>query len=362
MGGYSDAVVWPKRGCDSVMNLKDKSGNKSVRIMGTGSYLPERVVTNFDLEKILDTTDEWIYTKVGIKERRIIDDKDTTSDLAARAAKEALEDADVDALDIDLIIVATASPDMIQPSTACVVQRKIGAWNAAAFDVSAVCTGFVYALSIGADLLTSNSYKRALIIGAEAYSRILDWSDRSSCVFFGDGAGAAVISADCSSRGMGDCPHEGILGSYLMADGRGYEIITMPAGGAQLPASYETVKNNQHAFRMDGKKIWDFVVDIFPKAVAKTIEKCGLTIDNVDFVISHQANINLIREGMKSIGLPMSKTHTTIDKYGNTSGASVSITLDDAVRLGKIKNGDTVVLVAFGGGLTWGGVALNWNK
>ena len=330
------------------------SKNKFVRIIGTGSYLPEKVVTNFDMEKILDTTDDWIYTRVGIRERRIIDDEDTTSDLAARAAKKALEDANVDVLDIDLIIVATSSPDMIQPSTACVVQRKIGAWNAAAFDISAVCSGFVYALSIGADLLMSNSYKKALIIGAEAYSRILDWSDRTSCVFFGDGAGAVVVSTDDKEKG--------ILGSYLMADGRGYEIITMPAGGAKLPASYETVRNNQHAFRMDGKKIWDFVVDIFPKVVAKTLEKSGLTINDVDFIISHQANVNLIREGMKSIGLPMSKTHTTIEKYGNTSGASVSITLDDALKSGKINNGDTVILVAFGGGLTWGGIALRWNK
>lgn len=336
------------------MNLKNKSENKFVRIIGTGSYLPEKVVTNFDLEKIVNTTDEWIYAKTGIRERRIIDGKDTTSDLAARAAKKALEDANVSVLDINLIIVATSSPDMIQPSTACVVQKKIGAWNAAAFDISAVCSGFVYALSIGADLLMSNSYKKALIIGAEAYSRILDWSDRASCVFFGDGAGAVVISTDDKEKN--------ILGSYLMADGRGYEVLTMPAGGAKLPASYRTVKNHQHAFHMDGKKIWDFVVDIFPKAVTKTLEKCGLTIDDVDFIISHQANINLIRKGMRRLGLPMTKTHISIEKYGNTSGASVPITLDAAVKLGKIKNGDTVVLVAFGGGLTWGGIILKWNK
>lgn len=329
--------------------------SRAIGIVGTGSYLPEKVLTNFDLEKMVNTSDKWIYTKTGIRERRIAAEDEATSDMAVKAALAALHDAKLKPLDIDLIILATSSPDMIQPPTACIVQGRIGAYNAGAFDISAVCSGFVYALSIGADLMKGNDgYKTILVIAAETYSRILDWTDRKTCVFFGDGATAVVLKQVDSSYG--------VLGSYLKADGRGWDIIKLSTGGTRHPATHETINNKMHVFQMNGKKVWDFAIKSFPDAVIKGLKRCGLTLKDLDFLISHQANAVLIKTCLEKLGIPMEKTYLNVDKYGNTSGASAGIALDEAVRLGKIKNEDIVVIVGFGGGLTWGSVVLKWLK
>lgn len=327
----------------------------SVRIIGTGSFVPEKVMTNFDLSKIVDTTDEWIYEKTGIRERRITAPDVATSDLAVEAALAALKDAKIKPADIDLIILATSSPDMIQPPTACIVQGRIGAYNAGAFDINAVCAGFVYALSVGNDIMKGNSfYKNILVIAAETYSKILDWTDRKTCVFFGDGASAVVLSRATANLE--------ILGSYLKVNGKGWDVIKFPAGGTRYPATHETVKNKMHTFQMDGKKVWDFAVMAFQDAVKKGLERCNLTVKDVDFLICHQANAVLIKTCMDKLGIPMEKTYLTVEKYGNTSSASIGITFDEAIKLKKIKSGDTVVFVGFGGGLSWGSVILKWQK
>ena len=325
----------------------------SIRIKGTGSFVPEKIVTNFDLEKTVDTTDEWIYAKTGIHERRIAAPNIATSDLAVEAAKEALKNAKIDPTDLDMIILATSSPDMIQPPTACMVQERIGAFNAGAFDINAVCAGFIYALSLGSDLMKGNSsYQNILVIAAETYSKLLDWTDRKTCVFFGDGASAVVLGRTSSKLK--------ILNSYLKADGRGWDVIKFPAGGTRYPATYETVKNKMHKFQMNGRKVWDFAVKAFEDAVKQGLQKCHLTVKDIDFLICHQANAILIKTCMNNMGIPMEKTHLTVEKYGNTSSASVGITLDEAIKMGKIKKGNIVVLVGFGGGLSWGSVIMKW--
>ena len=328
--------------------------SKSIGIIGTGSYVPEKVLTNFDLEKIVDTSDEWIYTKTGIKERRIADENEATSDLGTKAALHAIEDAGLEPSDIDLIILATSSPDMIQPPVACLVQNNIKAYNSAAFDLGAVCSGFTYALAIASDIMKGNdNYKNVLVVAAETYSKILDWSDRTTCVYFGDGASAVVLSRVKSGFG--------ILGSYLKADGRGWDVILFPAGGTRYPATYDTIKNKMHSFKMNGKKVWDFVIEAFPKATIEVLKRCNLTIDNIDFIISHQANAVLINACLDKLGIPLEKTYLNVHKYGNTSGASAGIALDEAVRLNKIKEGDIVIVVGFGGGLTYGSVVMRWG-
>ena len=329
---------------------------RKIGIVGIGSYLPEKVMTNFDLEKIVDTSNEWIYAKTGIKERRIAAAGEATSDLAVKAAMFALENANIEPGEVDLIILATSSPDMIQPSTACMVQGRIGAYNAGAFDISAVCSGFVYALSVGSDLMKGNDmYKTVLIIAAETYSKILDWTDRKTCVYFGDGASAVVLREINSN-------HSGILGSYLKTDGRGWDIIKFPAGGTRYPATKKTIDSNMHAFQMQGRKVWDFAIEAFPDAVIGGLKNCSLKLKDLDFLISHQANAVLIKSCLDKLGIPLEKTYLNICKYGNTSGASAGIALDEAVKLNKIKNGDIVVIVGFGGGLTWGSVVLRWVK
>lgn len=327
---------------------------RSIGIVGTGSYLPERIMTNFDLEKLVDTSDEWIRAKTGIRERRIADPEEATSDLAVKAAKKALDSAAVKGAEIDLIIVATSTPDMPMPSTACLIQHKLGLKNnCAVFDIVAICSGFPYALSIATDIMKGNrDYKTALLIGAETYSRILDWTDRTTCVFFGDGAGAVVLR---------DVPETyGLLSSYIASDGSGWHIINLPAGGSRLPATHETIDKRLHTFRMDGKRVWNFAIDIFPKAIRKATEKAGLNINDLDLIIPHQANINIIKIGMDALGLPMSKAFTNLEKYGNTAGASSAIALDEAAKLGKINKGDVIAILGFGGGLTWGADILRW--
>jgi len=316
-------------------------------------YVPERIVTNFDLEKTLDISDEWISEKVGVRQRRIAAPDQATSDLAIAAARAALDRAGMSPLDIDLIVLATSSPDVIQPSTAAIVQGKLGVMNAAAFDVSAICSGSVYALDVAVGMMQSHrSFDNVLVIGAETYSRILDWSDRTTCVYFGDGAGAAVLTDVAQSHGF--------LGSLLGTDGTHWDVIIFLGGGSRYPASHDTVEAGLHRFQMEGPKVWTFATTIVPKAIKEALATHNLNPQNADFLISHQANINIIKANMAALNLPMSKTHTCLERFGNTSGASVLLALSEALELGKISRGDIVVLVGFGGGLAWGVSIWRW--
>jgi 3-oxoacyl-[acyl-carrier-protein] synthase-3 len=328
---------------------------KNVGITGTGHYLPNQVWTNHDLEEAVSTTDEWIYSKTGIRQRHIADPGEATSDLALYASLNALKDAGLHAEDVDLIILATSSPDMIQPSTAAILQGKLGATNAAAFDVGAVCAGFVYAINTAIGMMRGfpEQYRNVLVVGAETYSRILDWKDRSTCVFFGDGAGAVVLSQT-------EAP--GYLSHYMMNDGLGWDVIKFPAGGSRLPASEQTLKDGLHAFQMEGRKVWEFAISAMPQAVRKAAERAGIPVEQIDFVVPHQANINIIKRSMEELGLPMDRTYPTIEHTANTSGASIPIALDFAVKAGKLSSGDTLCLVGFGGGLSWGSVLLKWCR
>ena len=322
-------------------------------IVGTGSYLPARIVTNKELSESVDTTDEWIFKKTGIRQRHIADASEASSDLALLASLEALRSAGLHPEELDLIILATSSPDMIQPSTAAILQGRLGAWGAGAFDLNAVCTGFIYALSSAFGMMRGcDRYRRVLVVGAETYSRILDWKDRTSCVFFGDGAGAVVLAET-------DGP--GYLSQFLAADGRGWDVIKLPAGGSRMPASQTTLDEGHHAFRMQGRKVWEFATRVLPDSVRQAAAAADVQVKDIDWVISHQANINIIREGMKALGLPMERTYTTIEHTANTSGASIPIALDEAARSGRLRPGQLICLVGFGGGLTWGSVMLRWN-
>ncbi len=326
---------------------------EAVGIVGMGSYLPEHVMTNQELARMVETTDEWIRSRIGIRERRIVAKGEATSDLGARAARRALDTVGIGADEVDLLILATSSPDSIQPPTGCHVQREIGAWQAAVVDVNAVCTGFVYGLSMAGDMMRGNpAYRTALVVGAETYSRILNWDDRTTCVIFGDGAGAAVLRPVDAGYGL--------LSSYLRADGSKHKTICVPGGGSRMPASPEVLIKRLDKFHMNGREVWDFVIDAFPQAVREAVRRAGYTLEDVDLLVSHQANAVLIRACMERLGLPMDKTYLTVDRYGNTSAASVPITLDEAARVGRLRRGDVVVLIAFGGGLTWGASVMRW--
>lgn len=328
--------------------------NRAVGIIGIGSYVPNKVLTNKDLEKIVETSDEWIVDRTGIKERHVVEPGIATSDLATHAAEKALQDAGINADEIDLIIVATATPDMIFPSTACLVQDKIKASNAAAFDLAAGCSGFAYGLVVGSQFIKTGLYKKVLVIGAETLSTILDWTDRNTCVLFGDGAGAAVL---------GEVPAGyGILGVDIGADGSGGELLKIPAGGSRLPATNETISQRMHYIQMSGNDVFKFAVKVMGEAAVKALENSGLSNSDVDCLIPHQANIRIIQSAAKRLKLPMEKVIVNVDKYGNTSAASIPIALNEAVDSGKIKNGDVVVLVGFGAGLTWASCVIKWYK
>ena len=322
-----------------------------VGIVGLGSYLPSKIMKNFDWEEIVETSDEWIINKTGIRERRIASDELCTSDLAVFAAKEAMDNSGVDPEAIDLIILATSTPDVPLSSTAAIVQRKLGCHNSAAFDINAVCSGWVHALDIGSRFAGTSGYQNVLVIGSEIYSRILNWDERSTCVLFGDGAGAALLQ----KKKVG-----GVLGSWLKTDGRGSEVIQIPAGGIRIPFGSEKFLDDDRYFQMDGRAVWDFAIEAFPEAVHSVLQKVGMKINDVDFIISHQANLRIIEAGMKKLGLDMDKTFTNIERYGNTAGASIPIALKEAVEAKKIKTGDLVITVGFGGGLSWGANAMIW--
>jgi 3-oxoacyl-[acyl-carrier-protein] synthase-3 len=335
--------------------MKNVSNNiiRSVKILGTGSYAPDRIVKNQELAETLTTTDEWIFENLGIRERHIAADNEFTSDLAFKAAKNALENASLEVKDIDLIIVATATPDRLAPSTACIVQEKLGAVNAAAFDVNAVCSGFLYAFAIGSQFIAAGMYQNVMVIGADTFSKITNWNDRS-CVFFGDGAGATILSHTESGKGL--------LAVDLYADGTGKFNFTVPAGGSEMPATEDTVAKGLHKFQMNGKAVYDTATKVLPQAIAAVLERCSLTVDDVNFLIPHQPSIRILKKTAELIGLPFEKVKTNMERYANTSGGTIPILLDEVNRSGVLKDGDVLVFAAVGSGWTWGSAVMRWVK
>jgi 3-oxoacyl-[acyl-carrier-protein] synthase-3 len=331
-----------------------KAKERAVGIVGIGSCLPERVLTNAELQNMVDTSDEWITTRTGIKQRRISDKDTATSDIATGAARRAMDDAGITAQDLDLIIVATATPDMLFPSTACIVQSNLRAVNAAAFDIEAACTGFIYGLSVGEKFISTGDAKTVLVIGAETLSKLVDWDDRSTCVLFGDGAGAVVL------RGVDD--GSGLLSSVLGAEGWKGHVLMLPAGGSRMPATHQTVEGRKHFIHMDGGEVFKFAVNIMVYASNKAVERAGLSLEDIDFVIPHQANIRIIEAAGKRLKIDMNRVYINLDRYGNMSSASIPVALDEAAKLGKISNGDNILLVGFGAGLTWGSSVIRWSK
>lgn len=331
---------------------RSRRQTRPVHIVGTGSYVPDRVLTNADLEKMVDTTDEWIFTRTGIKERRIAADYQCTSDLGAEAARRAMEQANVREDEIDLIICATITPDMPFPATACLIQQKLGAKKAAAFDMEAACSGFLYGLEIGQQFITSGTYDTVLVIGAEKLSTIIDWQDRQTCVLFGDGAGAAILQ----SRG----DEHGILTTCMGADGSQADILLMPAGGAKYPASKESVSAGMHHLKMAGKEVFKNAVIAMQTAAEEALRKCNLTINDIKCVIPHQANSRIIEAIADRLGAPMDRVYMNLHRYGNVSAASVAIALDEAAREGRFQRGDLILLVVFGSGLTWASCVIQW--
>jgi 3-oxoacyl-[acyl-carrier-protein] synthase-3 len=327
---------------------------RTVSIIGTGSYIPEKVVTNADLAKIVDTTDEWIVSRTGMKERHMARPDEAASDMGAAAARKAMEAAGITADQIGMIVCASITPDMPFPSTACYVQRLIGAQNAFCLDITAACSGFIYSLELARNAIASGQVETALIIGSEKLTGVIDWQDRQTCVLFGDAAGAAILSA----RGA---PH-GIRATALGSDGRLAELLMLPGGGSRHPTSLETIAQRLHYMKMSGREVFKHAVNRMIEACQKAIAKAGLTIDDVDLIIPHQANLRIIEAIGHRLGAPVEKYFINLEKYGNISAASIPVALDEVVRSGRIKKGDTIVLVAFGGGFTWGAAVLDWDK
>jgi 3-oxoacyl-[acyl-carrier-protein] synthase-3 len=315
------------------------------KVIGTGSYLPEKVLTNHDLENMVDTSDSWIRSRTGIEQRHIAADNEMASDLALNACRKAMKAADVSADEINLIIVATTTPDMTFPSTACILQYKLGIKDCPAFDVQAVCSGFIYALATADMFIRAGRCRTALVVGTEIYSRILDWTDRSTCVLFGDGAGAMLIT-------QSDQP--GILSNHLHADGSYYNTLSLPGNICS-----GKIKGNPYV-TMEGNTVFKFAVKVMEEIVRETVAENNLQISDIDWLIPHQANIRIIQSTAKKLGIPMEKVVTTIDKHGNTSAASIPLALDLALRDGRIRPGQHVLLEAVGGGFTWGAVLIRW--
>ena len=326
---------------------------RTVSIVGTGSYLPERVLTNEELSALVDTTDEWITTRTGIKERRIAAKDEHTSDMAARAALPALEQAGVAATEIDLILLATASPDMVFPATACFVQTKIGATNAACLDISAACAGFLFGIEIAQQFITSHTYDTVLVIGAEKLSSITNWADRNTCVLFGDGAGAAIL------RHRKESIH-GVISTHIGSNGQFADILYMPGGGCRQPITAENAHQHLQTIHMSGKDVYKQAVISMLDASHKALEQAGLKMEDIACVIPHQANIRIIEAIADRMKLPLDRFFINLDRYGNTSAAAVAIALDEANRSGRLKKGDYILMVVFGGGLTWASSVIEW--
>jgi 3-oxoacyl-[acyl-carrier-protein] synthase-3 len=322
------------------------------RITGTGSYAPKKIITNQDLEKLVDTSDEWITERTGIKERRIAEKGQSTSDLAYEAAHKALKAAKLPAQELDLILVATTTPDMIMPNLGCMVQEKLGAKNAAAFDIYAACSGFIYGLSVANAFIKSEIYRNILLIGAESLSRFVDWEDRTTCVLFGDGAGAVVLQRHAGKRG--------VLSTHLHSDGSLGNLLNIPAGGALHPATHDTVRKRMHFIKMKGNETFKAAVRALENAVQEALEYNKVKPEEIDFLVPHQANLRIIQAMAQRLNMPMEKVVLTVHKYGNTSAASIPMALDEAVRDGRIKENHLLLFEAFGGGLTWASALVRW--
>jgi 3-oxoacyl-[acyl-carrier-protein] synthase-3 len=320
----------------------------SARITGTGSYLPEKVLTNADLERMVETTDEWITERTGIKERRVAAEDETTCDLGEAAARRAMEAAGVEADEIDLIVFATTTPDRVFPSTACLLQERLGIHGSPAFDIQAVCTGFVYALSVADKFIATGGVRNALVVGAETLSRITDWTDRSTCVLFADGAGAVVLSA---------AEEGGILSTHLHADGAFKDLLTVPSG---ISSGYDAVRAGEAFMHMKGNEVFKVAVNTLGSMVDETLAYNGLAKSDVDWLIPHQANIRIIQATARKLRLGMERVVVTVDRHGNTSAASIPLALDEAVRDGRIQRGERLLLEAFGGGFTWGAALIEY--
>lgn len=321
-------------------------------ITGIGSFLPKKVLTNDDLTKMLDTTDEWITKRTGIKERRIVENGATASDLAIEASLHALDDANVLPSEVDLIVAATITPDCLVPSTACFLQDKIGASNAGAFDILAACAGFVYALSIAKSFVASGAMKTVLVVGTECLSKITDYTDRSTCILFGDGAGAVIVQ-----RGNG---RREIITTHLGSDGSQAELLMLPAGGSKLPTSHETIESRSHYIRLKGKELFKVAINNMVDVITKTVAENNMKIEDIDLIIPHQSNIRIIEAAMDRLKLPRKKAYINIDRIGNTSSASIPIAIDEINKGRMLNPGDLVLLVAFGGGLTWSSSIIKW--
>jgi 3-oxoacyl-[acyl-carrier-protein] synthase-3 len=325
---------------------------RPVAIAGLGASVPEKVLTNSDLEKMVDTSDEWIRTRTGIRERRIVEPGTGASSLAAAAAREALDDAGVAAEDLDIVIVGTFTPDCPFPSCACLVQEMIGARDAAAFDLNAMCSGFVYGLAVGSQSVMTGAAGNVLVIGVEVLSAVTDYQDRNTCILFGDGAGAAVLSASPDG-------HE-VLNTWMGADGSGFELIWAPAGGSRRPASEETVRSREHFLKMQGRKVFRAAVHKFQEGIRRAAEAAGWGLDEIDLIVPHQVNTRIIDAIVERLEIPGEKVYQNLDRYGNTSAASIPLALHEAAAAGAIPPGAKVVLVAVGGGLTFASAAIRW--
>jgi 3-oxoacyl-[acyl-carrier-protein] synthase-3 len=321
-------------------------------IRGIGSSLPERVLTNFDLEEMVDTSDEWIRTRTGISERRIAGEGEATSDLAVMASRKALSDAGLSPKDIDLVVVSTVTPDMFFPSTACLVQAALGMEGTPALDLNAACSGLIYGLSVCNAFIATGEYNRILLIGAETLSKIVDWTDRNTCVLFGDGAAAVALQR--SENG------HGILSTHLGSDGTNPSLLCVPGGGTRMPISQKVIEERSHYIKMEGKETFKKAVRAMVESSLTAIEKAGIAKNEIDWFIPHQANLRIIQAVARELDIPMEKVCVNIDRYGNTSAASIGLALDEAVRDERIKSGDVIVMTAFGGGFTWASCVIRW--
>jgi 3-oxoacyl-[acyl-carrier-protein] synthase III len=326
---------------------------RNVAIVGTGSYLPERILSNADLEKMVDTTDEWILSRTGISQRRIAADNEFTSDMAAAAARIAIKNAGIAPDDIDLVILATSTPDTIFPSTACRIQHAIGATGAASFDLQAACSGFLYGMIIAEQFIASHMHETVLVIGAEKLSSIVNWEDRNTCVLFGDGAGAVIMQAAPEGK-------HGILASDMGADGAQTDILHMPAGGCRMPVTADVLAQKQNTIHMSGKEVYRYAVGAMNASAERSLQLSGLTTDQLQWVIPHQANLRIINSVRERLGVEEGRVILNLNRYGNTSAACIPIALHENCQSGKIKPGDHILMVAFGGGLTWASIVLEW--